>query len=36
MVWLFVGFILGGTFGVVTMAFVQAALGGFDEEDEEK
>jgi len=34
MVWLFVGFVLGGTFGVVTMAFVQAALGGIDEEDE--
>lgn len=36
MVWLFVGFVLGGTFGVVTMAFVQTALGGIDEEDEKK
>ena len=36
MVWLYVGFVLGGTHSVATLGFVQAALGGFDKEDEEK
>lgn len=30
-----IGFILGGTFGIITMAFVQAATGRFSDDEED-